>query len=370
MKKTTYLLSLFAVALFLFSACGNNTSDKKEIEVSVSENFDEFSTLVKFMQNAGDFINSKPAPTLIATEDVYENLTDYLVLDLRKEADYIAGHIDGAYNVPLGNLLTFMETEQNAGNYKKVVLVCASGQTAAYGTAILRFLGYGNSYSMKWGMTSWNPKFRKWQDKVSNKLASKLDYDMNDKAKRSQTPKLSTGETEAYRILKNRAQTLLADGFKPALITADKVMENPEDFYIINYWKEDHYNMGHLPGAVQYTPKKSLILRADLKTIPADKKTVLYCYTGQHSAFATAYLRLLGYNVQSLAYGANSFMNGVMKSPDLGHAFSTKAVKNYEFTEGENPSKVVAGSAGNVAKKATRKKVVMKKKAVQEEGGC
>lgn len=36
-----------------------------------------------------------------------------------------------------------------------------------------------------------------------------------------------------------------------------------------------------------------------------DKSVVIYCYTGQTSAFTTAYLRILGYDAKSLLFGTN-----------------------------------------------------------------
>jgi hypothetical protein len=35
---------------------------------------------------------------------------------------------------------------------------------------------------------------------------------------------------------------------------------------------------------------------------------VIYCGTGHNSGFATAYLRLLGYDARTLKYGNNGFM--------------------------------------------------------------
>ena len=45
-----------------------------------------------------------------------------------------------------------------------------------------------------------------------------------------------------------------------------------------------------------------------MATIPADKPVVVYCSTGHNSAFATAYLRLLGYDARTLKFGNNGFM--------------------------------------------------------------
>ena len=46
----------------------------------------------------------------------------------------------------------------------------------------------------------------------------------------------------------------------------------------------------------------------DFVNLPVDKPVVVYCGTGHNSGFATAYLRLFGYNARTLKYGNNSFM--------------------------------------------------------------
>ena len=43
-----------------------------------------------------------------------------------------------------------------------------------------------------------------------------------------------------------------------------------------------------------------------LKSLPTDKKIVVYCYTGQTSAQTSAYLGVLGYDAYSLLYGVNA----------------------------------------------------------------
>ena len=43
-------------------------------------------------------------------------------------------------------------------------------------------------------------------------------------------------------------------------------------------------------------------------SIPRDRSIVVYCGTGHNSGFATAYLRLFGYDARTLRYGNNSFM--------------------------------------------------------------
>jgi len=144
-------------------------------------------------------------------------------------------------------------------------------------------------------------------------------------------PTLNTGKTDPYEILKVRAQNALNIPYKSLLVKAPELFENASNYYIVNYWPEEKYNLGHVPGAIQYTPKKSLSTSTDLYTLPTDKEIVIYCYTGQHAGFVVAFLKILGYDAKALAYGANSFMNKEMKKRGKGwHAFTDKKIAGYD----------------------------------------
>ena len=66
--------------------------------------------------------------------------------------------------------------------------------------------------------------------------------------------------------------------------------------------------MGHINGALQVTPK-TLTKEGNLSVFdPSSGDNVLYCYTGQTSAATVAYLYVLGYDVKTLVFGANSMI--------------------------------------------------------------
>ncbi len=97
---------------------------------------------------------------------------------------------------------------------------------------------------------------------------------------------------------------------------------------IINYWDESDYtHYGHVPGAIQYTPKVDISIATDLKTLPADKTVVVYCWTGQTSANMAGYLRLIGYDAKSLLFGANGMIYDELES----HKWSDGAIMGYEY---------------------------------------
>lgn len=364
MKKYSNILSIILLFTFVSftTGCGNNSNKEKESQEKTQQ-VDEFDQLLSYIEQTGDFINSKRVPTMIEPGEVHSNLNENIhVIDIRNAKDFSNGHIPGAQNVKMSDLLDYFENTITPTTYSHIVMVCYTGQSAAYAASILQLLGYNNVYDMKWGMSSWdrNTAEAKWLKNATNKYADHLETAANEKNKPSAYPTLSTGKTTGVEIMHDRAEALLKQGFKPVRVKADELFNNGEDYYIVNYWPQEKYDKGHIPGAIQYDPKKSLGRKSYLNTLPTDKTVVTYCYTGQHSAFVTAYLNMIGYDAKSLLYGANGFMNDLMKERGAKkwHAFSEKKIKNYEMTTSGNNSAADADKQGSGKEK------------VEVSGGC
>lgn len=336
MKKLANYLSLMAiVAIFTFAAC--NKESKTDEQTAQTAAVDEFDLLLKHVEANGDYINSADVPNLIDATKVKELLGgNILIVDIRTAKDFAAGHIEGAVNAKLEELVDFAY-ENAFTDFEKVVMVCYSGQTASYGTAVLRLLGYDNVVAMKRGMSAWNPKTASnWNDNSSNKYASVLETNANPKNAAGKYPVIKTGKTDGAEILEARAREVLAAGFKGVSVKVDKLMEDPAAFYIVNYWPANLYIKGHIPGSVQYTPKQAFARTADLNTLPTDKPVLVYCFSGQTAAFVAAYLNILGYDAKSLSYGAASFMNTVMgQDEEIGHDWNKKQINNFKIIQSE-----------------------------------
>ena len=239
----------------------------------------------------------------------------------------------------------------------------------------MQLIGYKNVYTLKRGMSGWNKAFAQdvWIKNSGNAFADQLETTKNAAGKKSTYPKIETGKRAGIEILEARAKEALAKTPKNWGLKAAKIFENPENYYIVNYWPEDKYMAGHIPTAIQYTPKKSLSKKTKLSTLPTDKPVVIYCYTGQHAAFVVAYLQILGYDAYSVLYGSNGFMNSKMNEGGaIGHGFAPSQVMDFPFIVGPNPTDKVETVVGEtsteeVKTEAPKKK---KKKVVEEEGGC
>jgi rhodanese-related sulfurtransferase len=312
-----WVLLFLLPSLFYFSGCSD------------SDNVDEYQVLLDYLEQ-DDFINTA-APAIKAASDVKIDMTSgsQYVIDIRSNADFVLGHIEGAVNVQLADLLTHVEGLTS--DYESIVIVCYSGQTAAYGACMLRLMGFDNVYSMKFGMSSWNSDFDSWSSKLANTFATDFETTDNPKGAEQKAPKVDTGKDKGRDILKAQVKHLLTTGFGEAGISASDVVPNAGDYFIINYWPHDQYlNPGHIAGAYCYVPKEDLKSSTYLKTLPTNQTIVVYCYTGQTSAYVTAYLKVLGYDAKSLKFGANNMIYDEMP----GGKFAQNAIMNYEYVTG------------------------------------
>jgi rhodanese-related sulfurtransferase len=213
-------------------------------------------------------------------------------------------------NKKFGDLPAYFETGIKPFEYEKIILVCGDGQLASYATSLLRLKGYGNVFAMRWGMSAWNKESaeKKWLANLSGKYESALDTVTYNKPAAAGMPELATGTATGKEISDARFAKLFSEGTDNVFITADDVFKNPSAYFVINLERKDKYNDEHVPGAVRYKPDATLGVTEEMATIPFDKTVVLYCGTGHNSAFATAYLRLFGYDARTLRYGNSSFM--------------------------------------------------------------
>ncbi|ARV15696.1 rhodanese-like domain-containing protein [Polaribacter sp. SA4-12] len=325
MKKSSFfLITIFISATVLLSSFTNSTNDTFNPP-------NEFKTLLNYLENNNNYIENELP--LIMADEVKKNYKNskYHIIDIRTDSWFDYGHIKNAANVKAENLLTYFENTIKPSDFDKIVMVCYSGQSASYYASLLRLAGYDNVYSMKWGMSSWREDFanNSWKKNVKNDFASKIETIEKTKPALGSHPNLNTGKTEAKDILRVRLEKLFAIPYKEFIIKSLDVFENPNDYYIVNYWDQEKCE-GHIPGALHYTPNASL--SKDLLTLPIDEKIVIYEATGQKAAYIVAYLNVLGYNTGNLAYGENSFMNKVLKEKGRD-AFTKKEINMFPVIE-------------------------------------
>jgi rhodanese-related sulfurtransferase len=309
--KHLRLLSLLLIvpALLFVAGCDEETTEPTPA-------VNEAEVLAAYLESSGDYLNTTN-PAMVTAADVRTlqlsaPTTQYLI-DTRASADFTAGHIEGAVNVTTANLLTHVQGI-NAASYTRIVVICYTGQGAGFGTAALRLMGYANASSLKWGMSAWDSTTHvtRWSANIKNTNATQLVTTSTAKNAAGSFPTLSTGKSTGAEILAVRVNALLTEGFTPASVSTTSLFASLSTYYIVNYWPAADYALGHIPEAVQYTPKVDLKVASYLKTLPTDKPIALYCYSGQTSASAAFILRTLGYDVKSVLYGANTMFYDAM----------------------------------------------------------
>ncbi|MCA1758825.1 MAG: rhodanese-like domain-containing protein [Bacteroidales bacterium] len=319
--KTIYRFATVVVISVFFSCSGgqkqaeqadvtNEKTATKPVEIN-----QEAKLLIDYLVETGDYVNSREFPSLIGAEAANNALTGKtLVIDIRIPELFAKGHIKGAINVEMKGLTDYFTSKIKPFEYDKIILACNSGQSSSYSTSLLRMMGYGNVYSLRWGMSGWSPKMEnKWLDNISSDYEAQLNTVDNQKATPADFPVFNTGKSTGAEIFDERIASLFTE-YPDAIISADSVFNHPEKYYIINYERKDKYDAGHVPGSVRYKPNGMLGIISEMQTIPANKEVVVYCGTGHNSAFVTAYLRLFGYNAKTLRFGNNGFMHNKMKA--------------------------------------------------------
>ena len=317
-------LQILVLFLLVFSmSCSDSEPKKENNEQKVTEEKPEVKLnaeaklLMDYLNEIGDYANSRDFPSLIKASVVYEELEkNNHIIDIRKQEYFKKGHIKGAVNIDFNEIPEYLESKIKPFEYDRIIIACYSGQYSSYTTSLLRLMGYGNVYSLRWGMSGWNKELAKdnWLNAISGNYENKLETTINEKPAATEFPDLGTGKTTGEEVLQARIKQLFEQGVKEAMVGVDKVFENPTNYFVVNYDRKDKYEAGHVPGAIRYKPKGTLGIIEEMATLPTNKEVVVYCGTGHSSGFVTAYLQLFGYKAHTLLYGNNSFMYDKMKA--------------------------------------------------------
>jgi rhodanese-related sulfurtransferase len=341
-KNTILKIILFILPMILASGCLKDNPNP----VSSFVTTDAINMLI-YLESNGDVINSQATKSVfVNAQDLFSNLLSYVVLDIRDPQLFAGGHISGAINIQSSDLLAKVKSVDTAN----VILVSQNGQSASYYGGLLRLDGASNVYILKFGMAGWNSQFAtQWN--INNGVKPSgynyfngLPYNKGPYTDLPDVKLSSSGDIKTK--IENRIENLLSEKFEDGVSyvdsttsslaiyggdafhsgiysSADSTFDNE---YIICYDTTYNYVLpgvdirtdpDHPPHAVLYTYYRDLKSNYYLQTIPSNKEVVIYSLDGHQSAFATAYLKLLGYNVKSVLFGATWFypFHGSMNYP-------------------------------------------------------
>jgi rhodanese-related sulfurtransferase len=93
-------------------------------------------------------------PFQIPTVDVSELPGDAVLLDVREDDEWKAGHIDGAQHVPMNQVPQHVAQDQTLPPDRPIIVICKMGGRSAQVTAWLNQQGY-DAANLDGGMLAW-----------------------------------------------------------------------------------------------------------------------------------------------------------------------------------------------------------------------
>ncbi len=298
MKKTVVInLLLMALLLVPFAvvaegqqeapAADSGVSRAEVLQGAVDEHFSSLSSNGNYMIGQADFVDKVRAGD------------DMLILDIRQPDVYAEGHIKGAVNVPWGPAIAksidFIPTD------KPVMVYCYTGQTANQANALLNFIG-ADAKSVKFGWNLGISKVDGVDDVVTteeSQFPGKTGIDVN--------PVLREVFVDYFESLADVSGTMYASNIISEENTKKIVDAEDDTVHILSIRQEQDYNEGHVPGAELISWGDGM--QQDFASLPANKKIIVYCYTGQTAGQTVGGLRVLGYDAVSLKGGMGTPAN-------------------------------------------------------------
>ena len=105
---------------------------------------------------SNDEIEEKTYEPTITHEEIQTR--NGLILDVREEAEYVFGHIEGAKSIPMGELETRLgELDQT----QEIYVICRTGKRSDMAAQLLVKNDFTKVYNVLPGMTEWNGKITK-----------------------------------------------------------------------------------------------------------------------------------------------------------------------------------------------------------------
>ena len=328
LKKGIFIKNiLILIPLIIVTGClKDNVNPLSNFEASDSI------AILLYLESNGDIINSQStANAFVSASNLYADISNYIILDIRDPQLFADGHISGSINIISSDLLTKIKSIGSTN----VILVSQNGQSASYYGGLLRLDGLSNVYILKFGMAGWNDHFANNWKNASGHSPSGLKYFNNLMYKRGPYTALpeikfsSSGDIKTK--IENRIEYLLSEKFDDGVVYSNSsslTVYSQDAFntniytssdstfdgqYIACYGDPSLYSESlqnpnlpyHSPHCAFYQSFHAFKAMYYLQTIPSNKKVVLYSSSGHLSAFSKAYLELLGYtNVRSLLFGA------------------------------------------------------------------
>jgi rhodanese-related sulfurtransferase len=231
--------------------------------------------------------------------DMVKAGADIVILDIRQPDVYAENHVKGAINAPWGTDLG--EVLENLPTDKEVMVYCYSGQTAGQAVAVFKLagvqarsvnLGYNLGISKVEGVDA-------ALEQTANSFAGKSGASYDAAVKKM--------VNDYFTGLGDVTGTMFAN-YKISEDNAKKILDSGDDqVQFVSIRKAEDYAKGHIDTAINVPWGKGM--QDGFASLPADKKLIVYCYTGQTAGQTVAALRVIGYDAVSLNGGMGMAAN-------------------------------------------------------------
>jgi rhodanese-related sulfurtransferase len=220
--------------------------------------------------------------------------SDMTIIDIRRADDYNEGHIKGSVNMPWGTpamyeMLPYIPTD------KPVFVTCYSGQTAGQGVALLNMAGIpARSINLGWNFgLSRVDGMQEFVETEANELPSSVQTEIPENI------------MDAYRSYYEDMAEAAGTPFASNIVSEENAKAildaGDDDVVFVSVRRAEHFAEAHIEGAMNIPFGKGM--QEDFASLPADKKLIVYCYTGQTAGQVVGGLRMLGFDAVSLRGG-------------------------------------------------------------------
>lgn len=298
-KRFTSLIAILLILVFVVAGCGQQAQTPPKApdtkQTSAPANIDKAAVTKEATWEAYKKVVAEvqgktfPIDAAKAKELVQGNESKYLIVDMRAPEDYAKGHVKGAVNLPVGN---FAANIDKLPTDKTLVLYCYTGQTTGLTMVPLKAMGYkALSISKGFPMVE-QAGFTIDTNAVEFKpVAAKTPADPKEAA-------VLEGVKENFTAIAKQAagKTLIIKGSE----AKDLVAAASDKYAIVDLRATEDFDKAHVKGAVNIPLAQ---LKDKIGMLAKDKTIVLYCYSGQTAAMATAPLKAEGYKLVSITTG-------------------------------------------------------------------
>ncbi|MCE7791580.1 respiratory selenite reductase-associated lipoprotein SrrE [Salipaludibacillus sp. CUR1] len=302
--------------LLVLSACGNEDAlTAKEVKADAANDQEETETALEtdvfedIRQQSYEYMQ-EPDFNIITAKELYEKVifedsTEFLILDVRDTSTFAQGHIPGAVNIPYRisgkeNMLDQLPED------KTIYVVCFSGHTASQTAGTLNLLGY-EAKTLQFGMGGYAAGTELGASIPGAPAELEVVTHSSDTEGSYELPEVTyMDDLTISEIVMNQAQNYL-DKDMPAVIGVSDVKEMVEkeefeDYQLVDIRLEDDYKRGHVPHAINI-PYTDLFESDQLKLLDPEKTTVLIGYNGYDASQVNRLLNQLEIPAVPMAYG-------------------------------------------------------------------